>query len=418
MIINDKQKSSIYQTYTFFGILLLALILRLIWVYFIPVYPISDSAMYDVFAQSISQGNGYSYPNGVLTAYWPVGTSAIYGFLYYMFGQSFTVIVVFNLIVALLTTALIMLIADKWFNQKTAIIAGIIYVFWPSQIQFTSVLASELLFNLFMLAGLYFWPHKLSSKYLPLIIAGIFFAFATYIRPIAVLIPFILIATSFINQPKFWLHFKIFICVSLTMIVVISPWSYRNYQLFDSFVLISTNGAPVLWMGNNPESNGEYMPLPDIEFSNEVERSSYFKQQAIDHIKSEPMLFLQRFSKRFVDYYKSETIGVHWNKTGITKALGENWLTPLKVQSTIYWTVILILALYGAYKILTNQREKRVYLTNPAFILITYFTVLHCIIASGDRYHFPIIPFLAIFSAYTLSLFNNDDRKNKDDPVP
>lgn len=386
-------------------VLVTALTLRLLWIILIPTIPVSDSIMYDVFAQSISQGNGYAYPDGHLTAYWPVGIPGIYGALYYVFGQTFTAIIVFNLIIAVMSTALIMLIADKWFNHKTAIIAGVIYAFWPSQIQFTSVLASELVFNFFMLIGLYFWPKQLPSQYSHLIVASIAFALATYVRPIAVLIPFILIATSFINKPQFSSHLKSSVCVLLTMAIVISPWSYRNYQLFDSFVLISTNGAPVLWMGNNPNSTGEYMPLLDIEFSDEVERSKYYKQQAIEHIKSEPSVFIQRFFKRFIDYYKSETIGVHWNNEGITKALGESWLTPLKIQSTLYWTAILLLSLFGGVKILTTGRKERVYLTNPAFVLIAYFTVLHSIIASGDRYHFPIIPFLAIFSAYTLNIF-------------
>jgi hypothetical protein len=100
------------------------------------------------------------------------------------------------------------------------------------------------------------------------------------------------------------------------------------------------------------------------------------------------------------------------NKAEITKSLGENWLKPLKIQSSLYWAAILLLALFGAFKVLPNHDEKRVYITNPAFVLIAYFSVLHSIIASGDRYHFPIIPFLAIFSAYAVNLFHDRFKSN------
>ena len=42
----------------------------------------------------------------------------------------------------------------------------------------------------------------------------------------------------------------------------IAPWSIRNNAVFGEFVLLSTNGGPNLWMGNNPDSTGFYMPLP------------------------------------------------------------------------------------------------------------------------------------------------------------
>ena len=146
----DTAQHSIYKTKEFLGILVFTLILRLIWVFIIPVEPVSDSVMYDAFAQSISQGNGYAFPQGNLTAYWPVGTSAIYGALYYIFGHSFNAIILFNLVVSVVSAAFIMLLAERWINTRSALFAGLIFALWPSQIQFTSILASELIFNCFI----------------------------------------------------------------------------------------------------------------------------------------------------------------------------------------------------------------------------------------------------------------------------
>ncbi len=398
----NTRQQSIYKTNSFLAILTLSFVLRLAWVLLIPVIPQSDSFMYDAFALSISQGTGYAYPDGGLTAYWPVGTSAIYGALYYIFGHSYSVITSFNIIIGTVTTALIMLLANHWFNQKTAFFAGLIYAFWPSQIQFTTILASELIFNFFLLLGLFFWIKATTKNYLFLVLATTFFVSASYVRPIALLIPFILIALHYMKDFSLTNALKATIYVMITMAILITPWSLRNHHLFGEFVLISTNGAPVLWMGNNPNSDGGYMPLPEIEFSSEVERSHYFKKQAIDHIRAEPILFIKRSLIRLIDYYKSETIGVYWNKLGITESLGDKWLKPLKYQSTFYWSVILLTAFYGAYIYLQQTEMKKALLETPFFALIAYFTVIHMIIASGDRYHFPIIPFLAMLSGYSI----------------
>src|ERR1700722_6661193 len=63
-----------------------ALLLRLVWAAGVPVEPVSDGALYDAFAQSIVAGHGYAFPDGTMTEYWPVGTSAVYALLYDIFG--------------------------------------------------------------------------------------------------------------------------------------------------------------------------------------------------------------------------------------------------------------------------------------------------------------------------------------------
>ncbi|AFI84251.1 ArnT family glycosyltransferase [Methylophaga nitratireducenticrescens] len=384
-------------------IVLIALALRLLWLLLIPVIPVSDSVMYHEFAKSISSGNGYAFPAGNLTAYWPVGTPAIYAFLYTLFGESFFVIAVFNLIVGLLTLVLMMALARLWFNEQTAYIVGILYAIWPSQIQFTTILASETIFNVFILLGLFFWYRSQSNTLSNWIIGTIFFVAATYVRPIALLIPFILIGLSFLRGFDFKQLFSSSIIIVITMTILIAPWAARNYDLFDEFVLISTNGGPVFWMGNNPDSTGEYMPLPkDLEFDSETERADYFKSEAIKHIKEEPGIFAKRLAKRFVDYFRSENIGVNWNIEGIKQQGLDKTVLPLKLMSSGYWIFLVLLAIYGGIRIIRSDGFYNAITTTPIIALISYNTALHTIIASGDRYHFPIIPFVGLLAAYAL----------------
>jgi hypothetical protein len=156
-------------------------------------------------------------------------------------------------------------------------------------------------------------------------------------------------------------------------------------------------------MGNNPESTGEYMPLPtDINFESEVERAKYFKQKALNHISDEPTLFLKRMGKRFIDYYRSENIGVVWNTGGIKHAeLGE-YVFPLKLISSGFWILVVLLSAYSLISLIKRDGLYQTLLVSPIPILLLYYTSLHMVIASGDRYHFPILPLMAVLAAYSL----------------
>jgi hypothetical protein len=258
------------------------------------------------------------------------------------------------------------------------------------------------------LLGLFFWYRPQSNTLSNWIIGTIFFVAATYVRPIALLVPFILIGLSFLRGFDFKQLFSSSIVTVITMTILIAPWAARNHDLFGEFVLISTNGGPVFWMGNNPDSTGEYMPLPEnLKFDSETERADYFKSEAIKHIKQEPGIFAKRLVKRFVDYYRSENIGVNWNIEGIKQQGLDKTVLPLKLISSGYWVLLVLLAVYGGIGLIRSEGFYNAITATPIIALIGYNTALHTIIASGDRYHFPIIPFIGLLAAYALFRIKN-----------
>ena len=156
-------------------------------------------------------------------------------------------IVALNVAVGVASTCLIALLTEKWFGQAAAVFAAILYACWPSQIQFTTVLASELLNNflgLLCLAvwyGGWVWPWRMSA-------CGVLFAAATYVRPTALLLPIllsfrdILVDRSAILRRSFGL-----VIVAAVMALLIAPWSIRNTRAFGQFV--SCRRMPDLFFG-------------------------------------------------------------------------------------------------------------------------------------------------------------------------
>ena len=57
------------------------------------------------------------------------------------------------------------------------------------------------------------------------------------------------------------------------ILAVLSPWTLRNKAVLGKAYLVSSNFSANLWMGNNPESTGGYMPTPpEVKAMSEVER--------------------------------------------------------------------------------------------------------------------------------------------------
>ena len=48
-------------------------------------------------------------------------------------------------------------------------------------------------------------------------------------------------------------------------LVIIGPWTVRNYLVYDEFILTTAAGGYGLWLGNNPGANGGAHPTEEIK---------------------------------------------------------------------------------------------------------------------------------------------------------
>lgn len=374
--------------------ILAALLARLIWAVLIPVDPVSDSFAYDTFARNLAEHGVYGWTPDTPSAYWAVGTSAVYGAFYRVFGtDSYVPIVFLNLFAGMACVFFSGLLAAKWFGTTAGVFTAFLMAFWPAQVMFTTVLASEILFNAALLAALWVVESRKPSI-LSVVLASLLLGLATYIKPIALLVPFGF-ALVWLIRGMPWRATVGYTVLSMTLIVLtVAPWSYRNTELFGQFVFLSTNGGTNFWMGNNPETSGEYQPLPDdTKKLDEVTREAVLKARATEYIKSEPVEFVTRTAVKAVRLYERETIGVLWNQKSLEAIGGDTAILAAKVISQIYYLGALALGLLGI--VLGFKRDGAWFAAHPTVLMIVYVTAVHAIIVIQDRYHFPAIPFIA-----------------------
>lgn len=405
----------------FWGIFALALAVRTAWALAVPIDPVSDSQAYDLFARNMAEGHGYAFQPGQLTAYWPVGTPALYAAVYSIFGTQYGPAAALNVLIGAAVVALTMALARDWFGPRVGLATGLISCLWPGQVTFVSVLASEIPFNLCWLASLYLSTRPKLHPAARAVLAGAALAGASYIRPVALLLPAVFAWIRLIGPegPRLWSRQSALIIAEsvgslLVMLVLILPWTLRNDRVFGHPVLISANGGVNLWMGNNPDSSGGYTKLPDeVEAMNEADRDTLLKAEAMQYIRQDPLAFVLRTLVKLVRTHDRETIGVVWNQPGLERTFGRSVLTPLKLISTVYWFLALGFAFIGAAVSLNQQKNWR-WLGNPAIVLWAYFAALHAVIVSGDRYHYPSVPLIAILAGLgATSMLNLASRRRQ-----
>lgn len=384
-------------------ILAIGLGLRLIWALAVPVIPSSDSWAYHQFALNIAEHGVYGWAPDKPTAYWAVGTSAAIAFTY-LFTDGFTGVIILNLLAGLMILTLTHHLAARWFGATVGLIAMALIAVWPNLIVFTTVVSSELFFIALTLAGLFFWQRPVGSPMANLILCGVIWAIAGYVRPVILLAPVALTLVDLPRGPRQFVETGLQAGIVIFLILLINmPWTYRNAQVMGAPAMVSTNFGPNLWMGNNPDSKGGYMRLPRETWPmSEIEREEYLKEEAKRFIIENPGQSLVLLGKKLVRLNARETIGVVWNSEALTPRIGESGVNFLKLAATGYWYLLLLGGFAGIATLVIREGWLKAFF-NPPVALWGYFTSLHAVVVAEDRYHMPSSAFVAIMAAVALA---------------
>jgi hypothetical protein len=415
-------------------VLALAAALRILWAVLVPVAPLSDSAIYDGAAQRLAEGRPYTIDeaSAAPSAHWPIGTSFMYSLVYRVFDpqtSGYTPVVILNLAISLAVVGLSMALASRWFGGRVGTVTGILLALWPMHIQFTTVIASEPIFTACILSGMWAWPplrgrgDKAPEGYARLAIAGLCFAAATYTRPTSLLFPLILGGIEFLRSGRIVTPGIRAAITLVVLLVALSPWTYRNYRVFNKLVLVSTNGGTNMWMGNNPDTTGYYQPPPTPDAGqNEAVWDKELGNRAKAYIRDEPVAFVKRSIVKAVRLHDRETIGVAWNLDGLKSRSAFFDTGPgsktLKALSSGYWYLMLVLGATGAVVLARREGLWRA-ITHPTVVFFAYFTAVHAIMVIQDRYHFPVTPMVAALAALTIgALLKRKDSADTGLPPP
>lgn len=390
------------------AILALGLALRVAWAIAVPVQPLSDPFEFDQIAQNLASGGGFGLERGIPTSQWVPGPPIVFAFFFLILGHTYLPIVILNIFLGALIIAEAMLLAGQWFNRRVSLTTGLLLALWLNLIEFTTILASELLYCALLLGALLLWTHSAYGRNKRAIGAGLLLGAACYLRVIGLTMPFLFIALEWLRGRRLTSIQALrqslapIALLGMTLALVIAPWSIRNTLTFGRFILITTNGGEVLWNGNNIGSDGKSMvSTPESPSENSADRDAFLTSQALVYLRDHPLDFGLSYFKKLALLHSRESIGIAWNQSGLAARWGESVIMPLKLLNAADWYVMLALGLAGI-GILLKRGGWRACVDQPAVWLWAYIALTTAVFLGQDRYHIPSIPAIAMLAAYAL----------------
>lgn len=388
-------------------LLAVATLLRAVWALMIPVMPVSDSHAYDTFARTLMSSGVFGWNANEPFSFWPPGTSLIYAALFRVFGAEYNAIVWLNLLLSVGLIVLTMRLATRFYGARCALYGGWVLALWPTLIMFTTVLASELPFLVFVTATLDVWTLPKRQALLRGIAAGALLGCAALVRPVAMALPVIIgvavLLDRGLSKSAVLEQLRLVVPALIAMACVIAPWTMRNYALYHEVVLISTNGGVTLWMGNAPGTTGEHMNVPAwAEKLRDDKQDKALGELAKTYIVNDPVGFALRSLRKFIWLYNHESIGVAWNEAGLSARFGESVLRPLKLFTHATWALILLTSVAGLGVLIKTRGFWRA-VCGPVVVTIAFYSAIHSAVVSQDRYHLEFAVQLALLAGVALN---------------
>ena len=385
------------------GVLALALVLRLACVLAIPYEPKADFKVYH--DAGVHMAEKWESAVGSYRCFFPPGQIFSLGIVYALFNNSPKAAQVLNVLWATLTVAGVWYIGRRLAGEMVGRAASLLAALTPSMIFSCMLLGAEVPQNFWFVLGICFYLVAVSRQRLwPALACGICMGAASLIRPTFVLVPFALGLHMLLSWPSRRKAIVTALVIIAGLVLVVSPWTYRNYRVTGGFILISSNGGGNLYSGNNDETEGRYT---DSAWKEVFENSP--DDLALQRLgMNRATEWIRRHPKRFAELAVNKA-GILW-QTDVDMAwwalVQPELVDPrpseqAMVASDVFFILSVAACLVGLV------RHRRWLLANRPWMVLPvlgmYFTAVHMVFESQAKYRFALTPLLCVLAAFALS---------------
>lgn len=416
----------------FLSIMLVSILLRLASAFYlgnnvVDLPGINDQISYDGLARRVIDGHGFSYAEGHWpatragepTAHWSFLYTLYLALVYKLFGIN---PLIARLIQALITgifhTVLAWRIGARLFNRNVGVIAAIVSAFYIYFFYYAGALMTEA----FYITGI-LWVFDVSLR----IVAersnpqadlrklnwfqwtelGFAIGVTVLLRQVFLLfLPFLLLWLWWCDQGNSknrwqmrWSALRGFLVVVLILALLITPWTIRNYLVFDTFVLLNTNAGFAFYWGNHPIHGTSFVPLlgesyqnlipPELLVLNEGKLDKALLREGIKIVADDPVRYLLLSASRIEEYIK------FWPSTesGIVSNIS-------RVGSFGLLLPFMLFGIWVSLSIFRNSADPRQRANLLIFyVFIVVYTTIHLLTWTLIRYRLPVDAVLILFSA-------------------
>jgi hypothetical protein len=376
--------------------------------------------------------------------FWPPGYPFILAAVYKLwpaeaFGNhEVTAAVTLNAAFGAATVVLVYAVARRAFDSRVAIVAALIAAFFPSLVFLAGVTLSETAFTFFLLLAVWLLidaETRSGKRAVALVaVAGFVTGFAALIRGPALLLPVVAVpfwlisarepsaegARNVANAPRSSngqlaaaraVASRVAIAGGLTLLVV-APWTLRNFVESGSLVAISSNAGVDFYIGHSEGANGRgrivdefvfrYPELPPAEAEARVSADGL--REGLEYAVTHPLGEVELAARKVFWLYSRDDEALAWTDAhGERELLSDRARNALAAISNVYYWLVVGVAVAGLALRCSVRQPVRILLAS----LIVYWTLVHVAFFADPRFHAPIVPVFAIWAAAGLVALTN-----------
>lgn len=357
--------------------------------------------------------SGWTLLNTGKLTYHSTNTSTIYimpgltftlAFFMAIFGKLSGVIAfrIFQVFLQAISLYLIFLIGRKAFNAKTGLFAVFIDILYMAEYFVPTLVLTETIFKFLLILLIYISMKAISEKkYKYYIWGGVIWGITCLFRPTIAAYPIVILVMWIVKKYKISEMIKYGILVLSIFCLIMTPWWIRNYNTFQRFILLTESSG-------NPFLKGTYI--------NNNQKKDYMSMKKGKTISENNKNEIETGKKRLKKYVKKHPLQyVYWYTLGKTWYLWRiafYWNTMFGIHPAVAMIVhvfILLTALYDIFWDFKKKEKEFLFL----FIAVAFITIVHLPYFCFERYSYPIMGIMCIFSAHYVDNYLRHLQKNK-----
>jgi len=398
-------------------IVIAALAVRLLWVFNVNTALSNDFKDYADYAVAIAQRNTWHPPHFFEMFPFTLGYPLVLSVWYKIFGTSLVAGKVFNIVCSLVLLLLIYAVADLIFGRRTAWIAGIVFAFWPTQIMYTSVMATEHAFGVFFMLGVLLTlliGKSIAQRraYVFSLILGATITLAQFVRPIAsMLLPCVFVYLFLFTELKGGL-IKVLVRKAAIVAAVLASYLVCSSVLYHAVFNITgvdlSRSSPGfnLLIGTNAEYGGMWNEDDAKLIEDSGQDPERIKKEAmrrgIERIRRDPVAFMKfALGEKLGNMWANEEYGYSWSTELLVNesrfsGFVENNGRLMESVYQVFYVLLLFMAVAGSIFAFSLKKN------DISLIMLFALAVVgvHLFLEVQSRYAFPVMVLLVVVAAF------------------
>ncbi|MDO8356340.1 MAG: glycosyltransferase family 39 protein [Nitrospirota bacterium] len=321
------------------------------------------------------------------------------------------------------TSSCIYLVGTRLFGSWTGAITASAMFLYPAYWTYDPRIRSESLLTLLMSAWLWAMIVSIESRrFRHFAITGILAGLTLLCKPAAMLLGIGVVALAYGGAETIGLKTRYATVYLLACLLIVMPWTIRNYQTFDRVMPVSAGVGAGLWMGSDPVSRGSWpmsnetesqiwetagiTPLRHAYAMYEVSTDRLLQEKGWARISEAPVRYLGLTLTRMFDFWIGNSYYLVNSDQGFVSGLSRDaadrgWLVASYSVGKRLLLIpgLVLLAVWSAWSHRVRWRELLPLYLFPIGLMSGYvlFTV------EAGRYALPVLPCLMVLSVAALA---------------